>query len=314
MSIIVNNCFVNIIDIGASGGIHPRFKKFIKNIRAILFEPDPREFSRLKESVPNNYIVLNTALSEIPGEADFNLCRKQQVSSVYLPNKAFLSNFPDIERFSITNTVKMVTDTLDNQLEKNGLIDIDFIKIDTEGSELSILKGANNILRTVMGLELEICFAPIRENQPLFHDVNKYVTELGYQLLDIKRYYWKRCNTHFHNFRKGQIIFGDALYFRSPESICDLFETDERKIIACFLLLLSYGYLDLAETLYHLAKKRKIISGDAINDLKARLGKYRPRVVMADFKGKQRIYNIITRIANIFRSNTWATGDREIGN
>lgn len=314
MSNIVNNCCVNIIDIGASGGIHPRFSKIIKNLRAILFEPDPREFTRLKESVPDNYRVLNTALSENPGEVDFYLCKKQEVSSVYLPNKAFLSNFPDIERFSVLKRVKMITDTLDNQMAVNNITDIDFIKIDAEGSELSIIKGGRNILTTVMGLEVEISFAPIRENQPLFHDVNKYVTELGYQLLDIKRYYWKRRNTDFRNFRKGQIIFGDVLYFRSPENICDLFEADERKIIACFLLLLSYGYLDLAETLYQLAQQRQIISNDALNDLKEMLGKYWQKIVLTDFRGKQRIYNIIHKIANIFCSNFWATGDRDIGN
>ena len=164
-----------------------------------------------------------------------------------------------------------------------------------------------------MGLEIEVCFAPIRENQPLFHDINKFVTECGFQLFDIKRYYWRRLNT-LQNYGKGQLIFGDALYFRSPESICRLSEINESKIIAGLLLFLSYGYLDQARTLYILAKERKIISADIFKELEALFAKYRRKMVIPDFKGKQRIANIFSRIASIFYTNRWDTGDGEFGN
>ncbi len=313
MSGRVENCAVNIIDIGASGGIHPRFKKTINNLRAILFEPDPREFSRLKQSVPNDFLVLNTALAEIPGEVVFHLCKKQEVSSIYLPNEAFLINFPDIDRFSITKSVNMITDSLDNQLEQNDRTDIDFIKIDTEGSELSILKGAQKNLRRVMGLEIEVCFAPIRKNQPLFHEIHRFVTEQGFQLLDLKRYYWQRRNIS-RNYGKGQIIFGDTLYFRSPESICQLSGLDDRKIIAGLLLFLVYGYLDQAKALYIQAKENRTITSDICKEIGELLEKYERRIIIPDFKGKQKIYNILNGIANIFCANTWARGDRKLGN
>lgn len=304
----LDNCQVNIVDIGASGGIHPKFKKVINNLKGILFEPDPREFSRLKGSAPNDHIVLNTALSEMSGEVDFHLCKKQEVSSIYLPNNEFLINFPDLNRFSITKTIKLIADTLDNQLDKNGIKDIDFIKSDTEGSELSILKGAENVLHKVVGLELEIYFAPVRVNQPLFHDVNKYLIENNFSLVNIRRFYWKRLNS-FYNFGKGEMIFCDALYFRTPENICQLPEINERKIIACFLLLLTYNYLNLAEALYILAKQQKLITEDTINEIHLLLEKYRRRIVLADFKGRQRIYNILMRIANTFSNHTY---DREL--
>lgn len=303
-----------IIDIGASGGIHPRFKKINNPIRAILFEPDPREFDKLKSAAPNNYIVLNTALSEFTEEINFNLCKKQQVSSVYLPNWSILNNFPDPDRFTITKTVKMTADSLDNQLDKCGILDIDFIKVDAEGYELSILKGANDILNNVVGLESEVSFASIRENQPLFHDVNKYVTQLGFQLLDIKGYYWRRRDTNFYGNIKGQIVVGDAIYFRSPESICDRPGIDERKIVASFLLFIAYGYFDIGERLYILAKQRNIITEEVGKEIDSLLTKYRRRIWLTNFRGKQRIHNILMRIANLFCSNTWYHVDRELGN
>jgi hypothetical protein len=231
-----------------------------------------------------------------------------------LPNKIFLNNYPEIDRFTITNNVKIATDTLDNQLEKNGIKEVDFIKIDTEGADFSILRGAKNSINNVLGIEVEIYFAPIRENQPLFHDMDKYISELDFQLFDIRRYYWKRRKSHFHNYRKGQIILGEALYFRSPEFVCGLPQLDERKIIAYFLLLLAYGYLDIAENLYILSKERNILTKDAITEIHSILEKYRRSFVIPDFKGKQRIHNILTKIANIFCSNSWAASDRELGN
>jgi FkbM family methyltransferase len=59
-----------------------------------------------------------------------------------LPNFDFLAKFPDAERFEVLKTIKIETDTLDNQLKKNGITEIDFVKIDTQGHELPILQGS----------------------------------------------------------------------------------------------------------------------------------------------------------------------------
>ena len=49
---VENNILANnplfIVDVGASGGIDSRWKNFSSNFRAILFEPDPREYEILK--------------------------------------------------------------------------------------------------------------------------------------------------------------------------------------------------------------------------------------------------------------------------
>ena len=139
-----NNDPLTIVDIGASGGIHARWSGSPCGLRAVLFEPDPREFDTLKSMAPDNWTVINSALSDRSGDIDFRLARKQQVSSVYPPNQAFLEKFPDPERFHTVKTIKIRADTLDNQLKANGIQDVDFIKIDAEGYALPILKGAGS--------------------------------------------------------------------------------------------------------------------------------------------------------------------------
>ena len=53
-------------------------------------------------------------------------------------------------------SIKVKTETLDNYCELNGIKNIDILKIDTEGSELNVLNGAKDILKTVKILALEI--------------------------------------------------------------------------------------------------------------------------------------------------------------
>ena len=186
---------LTIVDIGASGGIHARWSASPCGLRAVLFEPDPREFDALTSMAPDNWTVINSALSDRSGDIEFRLARKQQVSSAYPPNRAVLEKFPDPERFHTVKTIKIRADTLDNQLKINGIQDIDFIKIDAEGYALPILKGGGESLRTVIGLELEVEFLPLRQGQPWFPDVHGFVQELGFELVDLRRYCWRRAGT-----------------------------------------------------------------------------------------------------------------------
>ena len=54
--LLENNQLI-IVDIGASGGIDPRWKNLTSYFKCILFEPDPREYSILKENSDSNLIV-----------------------------------------------------------------------------------------------------------------------------------------------------------------------------------------------------------------------------------------------------------------
>jgi FkbM family methyltransferase len=285
-------------------------------LRAVLFEPDPREFNHLRTSAPDNHIVLNTALSDVSGEIDFCLCRKQQNSSVYRPNFQLLNKFPDSERFEIIRTIKLTADTLDNQLRLNNIPQIDFIKIDAQGHELAILRGAMNTLGEVIGLELEVEFIPIYENQPLFSDVNYFVTKLGFDLLDIKRYYWKRKDIkNYGNDRKGQIVFADALFIRSPENILSFSNITETKVINSIRVYLAYGYFDLAEIFSRMANENGLLSNDQLNKVNLLLETCKSRVLIPDFRGKGRIRNFLIRIADIFSVGGWFSGgDNKLGN
>jgi hypothetical protein len=71
------------------------------------------------------------------------------------------------------------------------------------------LEGATTILTdSVFGLEIEVEFVHMYENQPLFEDVDAFVKKFGFYLFDLKPYYWKRSSGKGYGKSKGQLIFG----------------------------------------------------------------------------------------------------------
>jgi FkbM family methyltransferase len=312
---LLENNHLIIVDIGASGGIDSRWKSVTPYFKGILFEPDAREYDTLKENSESNLIVLNSALSDSRKKVEFNLCKKQMVSSIYRPNFNFLEKFTDVERFKVEKTIKLDADTLDNQLKINNINEVDFIKIDTQGYELPILKGYENNFDSVIGLEIEVEFEPMYEGQPLFSDVDNFVKDKGFSLIDLKRYYWKRKGNVNTGNNKGQMIFGDALYFKSPEQILLMTGITQEKIIRCIFIYLAYGYIDLSQTLLKSATSKGLLSEESCDLLVIKLKKYENKNLFKGFKIRRKIAKLFCKLSNkIDPGEDYSGTDSLIGN
>jgi len=314
-----DNCLKNnplwIADIGASGGINKRWSRITDHYRAILFEPDPREYKQLKDIANSNLIVLNSALSNSTSEMHLNLCKRQEVSSFYTPNFNFLKNYPDHQRFEIVEQILLPVDTLNNQLKRNSIEEIDFIKIDVQGHELPILEGSDEFLQNLIGIEVEVEFVEVYENQPLFFEVDNFIREKNFELYDLKRYFWKNKNEIYSKESKGQLIFGDALYFKKPENLLSIKNIDEKKILRSVFVYLSYGYVGLARELIIKSNEKNIIKNELKDDILIFLSTKESSWSIPDFKGKDRLGLLFERLANKFRTNHFSNGtDKEIGN
>jgi hypothetical protein len=109
-------------------------------------------------------------------------------------------------------------DTLTNQLARADVDHVDFLKLDAQGAEFAILRGAESLIRRcVLGLEIEVEFLPLYNGQPLFSDVDPYVRSLGFELFELRPTPWKYAHGNAPN-SPGQIAFADALYFRNFDS------------------------------------------------------------------------------------------------
>ena len=169
---------------------------------------------------------------------DLNICKNPGVSSIFKPNMKFLSNFRDSDRFKIIKKVNLEANFLDSLNIEN----VDFIKIDIQGAELKALNGSIETLKKAIGLEIEVEFQKMYEDQPLYGEIDKFLKNAEYEFIDfilIKRWERKQINSF------GQTIFADALYLRSPEFANTNF--DASKMSKYILILILYNRFDLID-------------------------------------------------------------------
>jgi len=137
------------VDIGAhKGEILDLFLKYAPDQKHFAFEPIPALFENLKKKYASSCKVLSVALSDSQGETTFQYVKNAPAYSGIKQRKYDIKN-PEIEEIDVH------LDRLDSILDENQKID--FIKIDVEGAELSVLKGAKNTIYTYRPFVLFEC-------------------------------------------------------------------------------------------------------------------------------------------------------------
>jgi FkbM family methyltransferase len=210
-----------IADVGASGGLHPRWNFLNRCCQAIGFEPDRRAYELLS-TTPNRAWV-NAALGDTDGQCSLNLTHAQTASSVLFPNQELVAElFADPDSFAIERTVVVPCKTLDTVSGELGA-SIAALKLDTQGSELSILRGGIDTLhRTLALVEIEVEFTELYKGQPLFADVDRFMRERGFVLLDLGNFLHHKWRTTKHLCgRKGLLVSADALYVIGEERMVE---------------------------------------------------------------------------------------------
>lgn len=241
-----------LADIGAAGGIHERWRGLGAGLKIMGFEPDQRAFSELKSS--KQAIWINAALAEHEGNATLLITRHQTNTSLLRPNRTVVDSiYQNPADFDIVKEVVVPCTTLDLASEQSGVFPA-AIKIDTQGTELSILKGGLKCIeRSLLVIELEVEFIELYQDQPLFGEVDAFLRKQGFILFDLGNLLMlKRGRYMFPRERKGQLVAADALYFRSPDSLVNLIsnlsgESKRLAIIAQYCAVCTvYGYGNLA--------------------------------------------------------------------
>jgi hypothetical protein len=95
-------------------------------------------------------------------------------------------------------TVPVQVSTLDRYCERHGIDYIDYMKVDTQGYDLKVLRGGRGILKEkqIRTLSVELTFTPMYKDQPTYIEILSFPEEHGYQLLGIYEltYRYQRLN------------------------------------------------------------------------------------------------------------------------
>ena len=180
------------LDVGAQGGFNSdKFfpDKYNKYFETILVDP-------LKNSLQGEVSkhTINKGLWSSKGVRKlYILSKRPQSSSMYEPNKKSLTIYgfkeKDFHLFDVSKTEMVECDTLSSSLKELNINTLDYLKIDTQGAELEILKGLESYRPLIIKCEVQIF--PMYKKEPAWTEVTDLLYKLGYIVSD-----WKKIGSH----------------------------------------------------------------------------------------------------------------------
>jgi len=172
-----------VIDVGANRGDYAgELRESGFQGRIISFEPVASAFqlTSARAAADPSWEAFNFAVGATPGTLEINVASHTAGSSSLLPMlQTHQDNAPDIH---YVGKQKIEVVTLDNALA--GKLDTAgplLLKVDTQGYEAQVLRGASTILPHVRLIECELSFVPLYEGQPTFKQMMELIDSLGFE-------------------------------------------------------------------------------------------------------------------------------------
>ena len=169
-----------VVDIGASPiDGEPPYKPMLDAGLCTLtgFEPLPEALAELNRRKGANETYLPYAVGD--GRAHvLHVCRERGMSSLLEPDPKRLVLFPEFPTYGLVEKeVRVPTRRLDDITEVGQL---DFLKIDIQGSELEVFKNGRRRLGTAVVVQTEVSFVPLYRGQPPFGVIDTHLRTLGF--------------------------------------------------------------------------------------------------------------------------------------
>jgi FkbM family methyltransferase len=174
------------IDIGANAGLYSvLFSRLCgRTGRVWAFEPVPETYWRLKETLAlnrcENVIPVQAAVSDKAGTVTMNLFESQFSEWNSLGIRTVVTT--DGVHHSPTSSVQVPSYALDKFCEQQQIELINFLKVDVEGFELAVFRGAETLLRErrVDYICYEIAKVPLKSAGTDTRTVLKFLETYGY--------------------------------------------------------------------------------------------------------------------------------------
>jgi FkbM family methyltransferase len=126
------------------------------------------------------HILFNFACSETNQQIEFNQNSINDCSSILEMAELHKVSY---EKTKESKKIKVNAKTLDSALQDFTLDENILLKIDVQGSESKVFKGANETLKKVKVVFIETSFNELYKGQWLFHDTYTFLTNNGFKLV-----------------------------------------------------------------------------------------------------------------------------------
>lgn len=173
-----------IADIGANiGSFTVTMSRLEPSARILAFEPLPSTAELLRANIQRNQLVnveaLQIAIAAAPGKVQFtddlNCSARNHLVTVGAQQHS-------------TPVVSVEVTSLDTFCEERRIASIDFAKVDTEGAETQVLRGAASMLqqRRIGAILMEVCQDHLRELGSSVHELVDVAGGYGYSFYEVQ--------------------------------------------------------------------------------------------------------------------------------
>jgi FkbM family methyltransferase len=175
-----------VVDIGAHMGRYTIIssKRVGANGKVVAIEAHPGNFEML-----NSNIKLNQLTNVMP--LNYAVYSKETKIKLYLPDEesgytmhhSIMSNYVFTKYKDKTGDkfVEVGANTLDYLLQLKGITDVNWVKIDVEGAEFEVLKGAHNVLSNSKDISLLIEVHGKDTYEPIIESLRSYDFKIDFE-------------------------------------------------------------------------------------------------------------------------------------
>lgn len=252
---------IDIVDVGAMwlDEAKPAYNALLSpgRARVIGFEPVQSECDKLNSMKMRNHTFLPYFIGD-GRRRTFYLTKPSFTASLYEPDPAVINPFFNLpELMHVVEKTEVDTRRLDDLPE---IKSFDLLKIDVQGAEVDVMRGAERLLKSACVVQTEINFVPMYKGMALFADVDVEMRRQGYMI----HYLTHAMGRPFRpvalnndvNQNIRQILWGDAVYIRDFRTLGDL--PPEMLLKMAVILNDQYNSYDLAALcLQHYDEKTK---------------------------------------------------------
>ena len=181
-----------VFDVGANNGsssVHLAIEN--PTYLVFAFEPTPEMIEVIKSKIVGleNYVIVPKAVSDYNGTAEFNVAGNWDwgCSSLLKFSRKSQTDWPGRTDFHVTYKLNVDVIRLDTFIEENGITKIDHLHIDTQGSDLNVMKGLGECLHIVTEGKLEAGTSDdvLYEGQNKLNDCIKFLLLNGFKVVDV---------------------------------------------------------------------------------------------------------------------------------
>lgn len=175
-----------VLDVGAArGGYATELREFGYTGRIVSFEPLAAAHADLVRAAASDprWETRHTALGDTTGRQEIHVASNSDSSSLLPMADQHRASSPDIQMVG-TETIE-VSRLDDVAADVLGEARTPFLKIDTQGFERAVLKGAETTVPRLVGLQLELSFVTLYEGGMLADEAISWAYDHGFVLVGL---------------------------------------------------------------------------------------------------------------------------------